>query len=74
MAINVGKFIVDNGFTSTFDALVSNTISRYKVPGLSIAVVNKDNTCAKVVTPPLSSLLRLTSVYGIGVSVREVAQ
>jgi hypothetical protein len=42
------KLIKDGQFTSAFDSLVSESIDRWKVPGLSIAVIHNNAICAKV--------------------------
>lgn len=42
------SLIKDGKFTPGFDTLVAETIKRWNVPGLSIAVVEGDATCAKV--------------------------
>lgn len=43
--------IRDGCFTSAFDDLVSKTMSRWNVPGLSIAVIKDDTVMAKVCPP-----------------------
>lgn len=42
------KHILDGQFTATFDSLVTESIDSWKVPGLSIAVIQDDEVCAKV--------------------------
>ncbi|PMD51959.1 uncharacterized protein K444DRAFT_669634 [Hyaloscypha bicolor E] len=41
------KHILDGQFTATFDSLVTESIDSWKVPGLSIAVIQDDEVCAK---------------------------
>jgi hypothetical protein len=42
------KYIQNGQFTATFDSLVTESIDSWKVPGLSIAVIQDDEVCAKV--------------------------
>lgn len=42
------NLIRDGSFTAAFDDLVSQTMRRWKVPGLSIAVIDNDTILAKV--------------------------
>jgi hypothetical protein len=47
MASN-NKYIQNGKFTEDFDSLVTQSIETWKVPGLSIAVIQEEETCAKV--------------------------
>jgi hypothetical protein len=44
----IEKYIKDGEFTAAFDCLVAESIERWKVPGLSIAVIQDEEVCAKV--------------------------
>ncbi|KAL5320683.1 hypothetical protein ACEPPN_011493 [Leptodophora sp. 'Broadleaf-Isolate-01'] len=43
----MSSLVRDGSFTPEFDDLVSKTLRRWKVPGLSIAVINNDEVLAK---------------------------
>ena len=47
MASN-NKYIQNGKFTEAFDSLVTQSIETWKVPGLSIAVIQDGEVCAKV--------------------------
>lgn len=49
----------DGKFTPEFDSLVAETIKRWNVPGLSVAVIEGDSTCTQVSinAPHLNTLL-----------------
>lgn len=47
----MSSLVRDGSFTPEFDDLVSKTLRRWKVPGLSIAVINNDEVLAKVCHP-----------------------
>jgi hypothetical protein len=42
------KYVKDCQFTAAFDTLVTESIEAWKVPGLSIAVIQDNEVCAKV--------------------------
>jgi hypothetical protein len=42
------KYSLDGQITATLDSLVTESIDSWKVPGLSIAVIQDDEVCAKV--------------------------
>lgn len=42
-------------FDAAFDTLVENALEEWKVPGISIAVVHKEETFSKVIRFPVST-------------------
>lgn len=57
---------VNGPLTAQFDELVKRTLEEWKVPGLSIAIVEGDQTWAKV------GHLSFSTVYAVGKSIRVV--
>jgi hypothetical protein len=45
---STNRYIQNGKFTEAFDSLVTQSIETWKVPGLSIAVVQDEEVCAKV--------------------------
>jgi hypothetical protein len=44
-------YMRDGKFTPEFDELVKEKFERWHVPGMSIAVIQDDEVCAKVLIP-----------------------
>jgi len=42
------KTVQDGGFTAEFDSMVSKSMEHWKVPGLSIAIIDNASILAKV--------------------------